>query len=162
MRFLSPARLRNRRWTHRRLSARLVVMMLKAPGDVTILRYKEWGACQRVQCGASVGRGTGSQQGLEPGGPGTLCPLRSPGCAYSNCPTSGRGRAWVSRQGRVSGKQAWTWEDWSEPPDGPTAGWPPSDESSTSSVPPAPRLDLGEAGICASERGRGGAGGAPL
>ena len=162
MRFLSPARLRNRRWTHRRLSARLVVMMLKAPGDVTILRYKEWGACQRVQCGASVGRGTGSQQGLEPGGPGTLCPLRSPGSAYSNCPTSGRRRAWVSRQGRVSGKQAWTWEDWSEPPDGPTAGWPPSDESSTSSVPPAPRLALGEAGICASERGRGGAGGAPL
>ena len=157
MRFLSPARLRNRRPTHRRLSLWLMVVMLKSPGDVAILRYEEWGACQRVHCGASVGRGTGSQPGLGPGGPCTLCPLRSPGRAYSNCPTSGRRRAWVSRQGHVSGKQAWVWEDWREPSDEPTAGRPRSDGSSTSSVPPAPRLALGEAGIRASEWGRGGA-----
>lgn len=96
----------------------------EGPGDGTVLRCEEWGACQRVHCGASVGRGTGSQPGLGPGGPGTLCPLRSPGRAYSNCPTSGTGRAWASRQGRVSGKQAWIWEDWREPSDELTAGWP--------------------------------------
>lgn len=115
------------------------------------------GRLSAVHCGASVSRGTGSQPGLGPGGPCTLCPLRSPGRAYSNCPTSGRRRAWVSRQGHVSGKQAWTWEDWREPSDEPTAGWPWSDGSSTPSVPPAPRFAPGEAGICAAEWGRGGA-----
>lgn len=102
-----------------------------------------WGFSQgmgRLSVGPAWGfgwQGDGVTGGLEPGGPGTLCPLRSPGHTYSNCPTSGRGRAWGSRQGRVSGMQVWTWEDWSEPSDGPTAGWPPSDESATSSVSPA-------------------------
>lgn len=78
MRFLSPARPRSRRPTPRRLSPWLVVTMLKAPGDMAVLRYKERaacrraqrgasvkerGACQRAQRGASVGRGSESRGG---------------------------------------------------------------------------------------------------
>lgn len=161
MRFLSPARLRNRRRTHRRLSARLVVMMLKAPGDVSILRYKEWGSCQRVQCGASVGRGTGSQRGLEPGGPGTLCPLRSRGCAYGNCPTSGRGALGLARRAVCRGSRPGLGSTGASRPVGrQLAGH--HQMTAPRPRPLAPRLALGEAGICALNGEGVGRGGAPL
>ena len=63
MRFLSPARLRNRRPTDRRLSLWLMVVMLKSPGEVTILRYEEWGACQRSTVGLRLAGGQGHSRG---------------------------------------------------------------------------------------------------